>query len=106
MKNYHKTNAVDARSANLLSNLHNNLSTAYLFRKKREEAVTELKTAFTVRREYASLGLIENNDTLQQALSLANMLVQNKEYDSALEVIDFCESTITEIMGTNNVNAP
>ena len=51
MKNYHKTNAVDARSANLLSNLHNNLSTAYLFRKKREEAVTELKTALTVRRE-------------------------------------------------------
>ncbi len=104
MENYHKTNTADARSANLLSNLHNNLSTAYLFRKKREEAVSELKTAFTVRREYASLGLIENNDTLQQTLSLANMLVQNKEYDSALEVIDFCESTITEIMGTNNLD--
>lgn len=69
IENYHKTNAVDARSANLLSNLHNNLSTAYLFRKKREEAVTELKTAFAVRREYASLGLIENNDTLQQTLN-------------------------------------
>ena len=104
MENYHKTNTADARSANLLSNLHNNLSTAYLFRNKREEAVSELKTAFTVRREYASLGLIENNDTLQQTLSLANMLVQNKEYDSALEVIDFCESTITEIMGTNNLD--
>lgn len=104
MENYHKTNTADARSANLLSNLHNNLSTAYLFRKKRKEAVTELKTAFTVRREYASLGLIENNDTLRQTLSLANMLVQNKEYDSALEVIDFCESTITEIMGTNNLD--
>ena len=104
MKNYHKTNAVDARSANLLSNLHNNLSTAYLFRKKREEAVTELKTAFAVRNEYASLGLIENNDTLQQTLSLANMLVQNKEYDSALEVIDFCESTIEEVIGTNNLD--
>ena len=84
MENYHKTNTADAHSANLLSNLHNNLSTAYLFRKKLEEAVSELKTAFTVRREYASLGLIENNDTLQQTLSLANMLVQNKEYDSAL----------------------
>ena len=59
MENYHKTNTADARSANLLSNLHNNLSTAYLFRKKLEEAVSELKTAFTVRREYASLGLIE-----------------------------------------------
>ena len=104
MENYHKTNTADARSANLLSNLHNNLSTAYLFRKKREEAVTELKTAFTVRREYASLGLIENNDTLQQTLSLANMLVQNKEYDSALEVIDFCESTIEEVIGTNNLD--
>ena len=69
-----------------------------------EEAVTELKTAFTVRREYASLGLIENNDTLQQTLSLANMLVQNKEYDSALEVIDFCESTIEEVIGTNNLD--
>ena len=104
MENYHKTNTADARSANLLSNLHNNLSTAYLFRKKREEAVTELKAAFATRREYAGLGLIENNDTLQQTLSLANMLVQNKEYDSALEVIDFCESTITEIIGTNNLD--
>lgn len=104
MENYHKTNAADARSANLLSNMHNNLSTAYLFRKKREEAVTELKAAFAARREYASLGLIENNDTLQQTLTLTNMLVQNKEYDSALEVIDFCESTITEIIGTNNLD--
>ena len=101
MENYHKTNTADARSANLLSNLHNNLSTAYLFRKKREEAVSELKTAFAVRSEYVSLGLIENNDTLQQTLSLANMLVQNTEYDSALEVIDFCESTIEEVIGTN-----
>lgn len=104
MENYHKTNTADARSANLLSNLHNNLSTAYLFRKKLEEAVSELKTAFTVRREYASLGLIENNDTLQQTLSLANMLVQNNEYDSALEIIDFCESTIDEVMGRNNLD--
>lgn len=104
MENYHKTNTADARSANLLSNLHNNISTAYLFRKKLEEAVSELKTAFTVRREYASLGLIENNDTLQQTLSLANMLVQNKEYDSALEIIDFCESTIDEVMGRNNLD--
>ena len=40
---------------------------------------------------------------IQQALSLANMLVQNKEYDSALEVLDFCESTIEEVMGTNNL---
>lgn len=104
MENYHKTNTADARSANLLSNLHNNLSTAYLFRKKREKAVTELKTAFAVRSEYASLGLIENNDTLQQTLTLTNMLVQNKEYDSALEVIDFCESTIEEVIGTNNLD--
>lgn len=40
---------------------------------------------------------------IQQALSLANMLVQNKEYDSALEVLDFCESTIEEVMGTNKL---
>ena len=32
------------------------------------------------------------------------MLVQNKEYDSALEVIDFCESTIEEVMDTNNLD--
>ena len=104
MENYHKTNTADARSANLLSNLHNTLARAYLFRKKLEEAVSELKSSFTVRREYASLGLIENNDTLQQTLSLANMLVQNKEYDSALEIIDFCESTIDEVMGRNNLD--
>ena len=30
--------------------------------------------------------------------------VQNKEYDSALEVIDFCESTIEEVIGTNNLD--
>ena len=29
MENYHKTNTADARSANLLSNLHNNLVTRY-----------------------------------------------------------------------------
>ena len=32
------------------------------------------------------------------------MLVQNKEYDSALEIIDFCESTIDEVMGRNNLD--
>lgn len=36
--------------------------------------------------------------------ALANMLVQNKEYDSALEIIDFCESTIDEVMGRNNLD--
>jgi tetratricopeptide (TPR) repeat protein len=104
MENYHEENVADARSASLLSNLHNNLSTAYLFRKKHEEAVAELKTAFSIRKEYANLGLIESNDTLQQTLTLANMLVQNKEFDSALEVLDFCESTIVEVMGTNNLD--
>lgn len=104
MENYHKENVADSRSASLLSNLHNNLSTAYLFRKKHEEAVTELKTAFSIRSEYANLGLIESNDTLQQTLTLANMLVQNNEFDSALEVLDFCESTIVEVMGTNNLD--
>lgn len=104
MENYHKCNVADARSASLLSNLHNNLSTAYLFRKKRDKAVAELKTAFSIRSEYANLGLIESNDTLQQTLTLANMLVQNKEFDSALEILDFCESTIIEVMGTDNLD--
>ncbi len=104
MENYHKENVADARSASLLSNLHNNLSTAYQFRKKHEEAVAELKTAFSIRSEYANLGLIESNDTLQQTLTLANMLVQNKEFDSALEVLDFCESTIVEVMCTANLD--
>lgn len=104
MENYHKENVADARSASLLSNLHNNLSTAYLFRKKHDEAVAELKTAFSIRSEYANLGLIESNDTLQQTLTLANMLVQNKEFDSALEVLDFCESTIVEVMGADNLD--
>lgn len=104
MGNYHKDNVADARSASLLSNLHNNLSTALLFRKKHEEAVSELKTAFSIRSEYATLGLIESNDTLQQTLTLANMLVQNREFDSALEVLDFCESTIMEVMGTDNLD--
>ena len=34
----------------------------------------------------------------------AQLLFPRKEYDSALEVIDFCESTIEEVIGTNNLD--
>ncbi len=103
MENYHKTNTADARSANLLSNLHNNLSTAYLFRKKLEEAVSELKTAFTVRREYAKYWI----DRIMIPCSRHSHLLTcwcRMRYDSALEIIDFCESTIDEVMGRNNLD--
>lgn len=75
-----------------------------MFRKKHPEAVDELKTAFSIRSEYVALGLIKSNDTLQQILTFATMLVQNKEFDSAVEVLDFCESTIVEVMVTNNLD--
>ena len=64
----------DMRTANLLSNLYNNLSNTYLLMKRGNEAAKTLRTALDVRMEYAHLGLTESHDSLQQMMNLINML--------------------------------
>lgn len=66
---YHTEDA-DQRTANLLSNLYNNLSNTYLLMKKTKEAAEMLHTALTIRQEYAHLGLAESHDMLQQLMNL------------------------------------
>ena len=53
------------RTANLLSNLYNNLSNTYLLMKRENEAAKALRTAFDIRMEYAHLVLTESHDSLQ-----------------------------------------
>lgn len=58
------TKDADMRTANLLSNLYNNLSNTYLLMKRANEAANALRTAFDVRMEYTHLGLTESHDSL------------------------------------------
>ena len=60
---YH-TEETDQRTANLPSNLYNNLSNTYLLMKKTKEAAEMLHTALTIRQEYAHLGLAESHNML------------------------------------------
>ena len=46
----------DARTANLLSNLYNNLSNTYLLMKRGNEAAKALRTAFNIRHGICTLG--------------------------------------------------
>ena len=64
MEKLHTKNA-DTRTANLLSNLYNNLSNTYLLMKRENEAAKALRTAFDIRMEYAHLVLTESHDSLQ-----------------------------------------
>ena len=79
---YHTEDA-DQRTANLLSNLYNNLSNTYLLRKKTKETAEILHTALTIRQEYAHLGLVESHDMLQQLINLTNMLILSQNTDMA-----------------------
>lgn len=92
------------RFANLLSNLHNNLSTALFMKGKKTEAADELKKAFAIRKDYAHLGTMENNDTIQQTMHLAGQLMAMKNYDEAEDILNFCESIIKEYMGSTNLD--
>ena len=69
------TKDADMRTANLLSNLYNNLSNTYLLMKRGNEAAKALRTAFDILMKYAHLGLIESHDSLQQMMNLINMLL-------------------------------
>lgn len=84
----------DARTANLLSNLYNNLSNTYLLMKRGNEAAKALCTAFDIRMEYAHLGLTESHDSLQQMMNLINMLLLAKDVDIAKIVLEQYEALV------------
>ena len=92
---YHTEDA-DQRTANLLSNLYNNLSNTYLLMKKTKEAAEMLHTALTIRQEYVHLGLAESHDMLQQLLNLTNMLILSKNTDIAKQVLASYENLVLE----------
>lgn len=100
---YHTKDA-DQRTANLLSNLYNNLSNTYLLMKKTKEAAEMLHTALTIRQEYAHLGLAESHDMLQQLLNLTNMLVLSKNTDMAKQVLSTYENLVLEHEGTQTLD--
>ena len=100
---YH-TEEADQRTANLLSNLYNNLSNTYLLMKKTKEAAEMLHTALTIRQEYAHLGLTESHDMLQQLLNLTNMLILSQNTDMAKQVLSTYENLVLENEGTQTLD--
>ena len=90
------TKDANTRTANLLSNLYNNLSNTYLLMKRGNEASKALRTAFDIRMEYAHLGLTESHDSLQQMMNLINMLLLAKDVDNAKIVLEQYEVLVLE----------
>lgn len=103
MEEYH-TGEVTERSANLLSNLYNNLSNTYLLMGKSKDAVTTLKAAFEVRQKYADYGLLKTHDTLQQMMNLVNMLILSKDFDAAESLTAFYENLVLENLGKDCID--
>lgn len=103
LEEYHAGEATE-RSANLLSNLYNNLSNTYLLMRKSEDAVTTLKAAFEIRQKYADYGLLETHDTLQQMMNLVNMLILSKDFDTAERLTAFYENRVLENLGKNCID--
>ena len=100
---YH-TEEADQRTANLLSNLYNNLSNVYLLMKKPKETAEMLHIALTIRQEYAHLGLVESHDMLQQLINLTNMLILSKNTDMAKQVLSTYENLVLEHEGTQTLD--
>lgn len=98
LEEYHAGEVTEC-SANLLSNLYNNLSNIYLLVGKSKDAVTNLKAAFEVRQKYADYGLLETHDTLQQMMNLVNMLILSKDFDAAENLTAFYENLVLENLG-------
>ena len=103
LEEYHAGEATE-RSANLLSNLYNNLSNTYLLMRKSEDAVTTLKAAFEIRQKYADYGLLETHDTLQQMMNLVNMLILSKDFDTAERLTAFYENRVLENLGKDCID--
>jgi tetratricopeptide (TPR) repeat protein len=94
--------SVNVRSANLLSNLYNNLSNVYLSQKKMEQAALALRKAFDVRYRYQDLGLLESHDMLQQMMGLVNMLTIAGDTENAGFVLSQYEAMATEHEGNDS----
>lgn len=103
LEEYH-TGEVTERSANLLSNLYNNLSNTYLLMGKSEDAVTTLKAAFKIRQKYDDYGLLETHDILQQMMNLLNMLILSKDFDAAESLTAFYENLVLENLGKDCID--
>jgi tetratricopeptide (TPR) repeat protein len=87
---------MDLRTANLLSNLYNNLSNTYLLMKRGNDAAKALRTAFDIRMEYVQLELTDSHDFLQQMMNLINMLLLAKDVDNAKIVLEQYEALVLE----------
>lgn len=98
------TKDADMRTANLLSNLYNNLSNTYLLMKRGNEAAKALRTAFNIRIEYAHLGLTESHDSLQQMMNLINMLLLAKDVDNAKIVLEQYETLVLEHLSDTSLD--
>lgn len=103
MKKLHNKDA-EMRTANLLSNLYNNLSNTYLLMKCGNEAANALRTTFDIRMEYAHLGLTESHDTLQQMMNLINILLLSKDVDNAKIVLEQYESLVLEHLSDTSLD--
>ncbi len=98
------TKYADMRTANLLSNLYNNLSNTYLLMKRGNEAAKALRFAFDIRMEYAHLGLTESHDSLQQMMNLINMLLLAKDVDNAKIVLEQYETLVLEHLSDTSLD--
>lgn len=98
------TKDADMRTANLLSNLYNNLSNSYLLMKRGNEAAKALRTAFDIRIEYAHLRLTESHDSLQQMMNLINMLLLAKDVDNAKIVLEQYETLVLEHLSDTSLD--
>lgn len=98
------TKDADMRTANLLSNLHNNLSNTYLLMKRGNEAAKALRTSLDIRMEYAHLGLTESHDSLQQMMNLINILLLAKDVDNAKIVLEQYESLVLEHLSDTSLD--
>lgn len=103
MEKLHNKDA-DMRTANLLSNLYNNLSNTYLLMKRGNEAAKALRTAFDIRMEYAHLGLTESHDSLQQMMNLINMLLLAKDVDNAKIVLEQYETLVLDHLSDTSLD--
>lgn len=98
------TKDADMRTANLLSNLYNNLSNTYLLMKRGNEAAKALRTSLDIRMEYAHLGLTESHDSLQQMMNLINILLLAKDVDNAKIVLKQYETLVLEHMSDTSLD--
>ncbi len=103
LEKLHTRNA-DIRTANLLSNLYNNLSNTYLLMKRGTDAAKTLRTAFDIRMEYAHLGLTQTHDSLQQMMNLINMLLLAKDVDNAKIVLVQYEALVLEHLSDTSLD--